>query len=43
VAEPTPVAADAEYVLTELQQQIEANPVSLAPQFAQAPARIVSK
>jgi hypothetical protein len=43
VAEPAPVAADAEYVLRELQQRIEANPVALAPQFAEPPARIVSK
>jgi hypothetical protein len=43
VAEPAPVAADAEHVLTELQQRIEANPVELAPQFVQAPARLVSK
>jgi hypothetical protein len=38
-----PVAAEAEYVLTELQQQIEANPVGLAPQFAAAPAQVVTK
>jgi hypothetical protein len=43
VAEPAPVAADAEYVLRELQQQIEANPVGLAPQFAEARAHVVSK
>jgi hypothetical protein len=43
VAEPTPVAAEAGYVLTELQQRIEANPVGLAPQFAEAPARVVTK
>jgi hypothetical protein len=43
VAEPAPVAADAEHVLTELQQRIEANPVSLAPQFAEAPVHFVSK
>jgi hypothetical protein len=43
VAEPAPVAAAAEHVLTELQQQIEANPVGLAPQFAEAPAQVVSK
>ena len=42
-AEPAPVAADAEYVLTELQQQIEANPVGLVPQFAEAAARVVTK
>jgi hypothetical protein len=43
VAEPAPVAADAEYVLRELQQRIDANPVALAPQFAQAPVKVVSK
>lgn len=44
VAEPAPVAADAEYVLTELQQQLKANPVGLAPQFAEAaPVQVVTK
>jgi hypothetical protein len=43
VAEPAPVAADAEYVLRELQQRIDANPVGLAPQFAQAPVKVVTK
>jgi hypothetical protein len=43
VAEPAPVAADAEHVLMELQQRIEANPVGLAPQFAEVRQHIVSK
>jgi len=39
VAEPQPIAADADRVLTELQQQIEANQVVIAaPQFAAAVA-----
>ena len=43
VAEPAPAAADAEYVLRELQQQVEANPVGPAPKFAEAAVKVVSK
>jgi hypothetical protein len=41
VAEPQPIAADADRVLTELQQQIAANPVVVAaPRVAAAPAAV---
>jgi hypothetical protein len=41
VAEPQPEAADADRLLTELQQQIEANPVTVAaPRFAEAPVAV---
>jgi len=41
VAEPQPVAADADRVLTELQQQIAANQVVVvAPRFAAVPAAV---
>jgi len=43
VAEPAPVAAEAEHVLTELQQQIAANQVATALHLAEAPAQIVAK
>ena len=44
VAEPAPVAAEAEQILTELQQQIAAHPVvTPSPVSAAAPAKIVSK
>jgi hypothetical protein len=37
VAEPEPVAAEADRILTELQQQIAANQLVAAPQFAASP------
>jgi hypothetical protein len=41
VAEPQPTAADADRLLTELQQQIEANPVQVAsPRFAGQPVAV---
>jgi hypothetical protein len=44
VAEPVPVAAEAEQILTELQQQIAAHPVvTSSPVLAAVPAKIVSK
>ncbi len=44
VAEPAPVAAEAEQILTELQQSIAAHPVvTPLPVVAAAPAKIVSK
>jgi hypothetical protein len=43
VAEPAPVAAEAERVLTQLQQQIAANQVATAPHFAEAAAQIAVK
>ncbi len=42
VAEPAPVAAEAERVLTQLQQQIAANQVGAAPHFAEAGAAQVA-
>jgi hypothetical protein len=42
VAEPAPVAAEAERVLTQLQQQIAANQVGAAPHFAEAAAAQVA-
>jgi hypothetical protein len=42
VAEPAPVAAEAERVLTQLQQQIAANQVGAAPHFAEAVAAQVA-
>src|ERR1700761_9511773 len=43
VAEPAPVAAEAEQILMGLQQQIAAHPViTAAPTFAAARAKIVS-
>jgi hypothetical protein len=43
VAEPAPVAAEAERVLTQLQQQIAANQVATAPHFAEAAALVAVK
>jgi len=43
VAEPAPVAAEAERVLTQLQQQIAANQVATAPHFAEAAAQVAAK
>jgi hypothetical protein len=43
VAEPAPVAAEAEQVLTELQEQIAANPVAAAPHFAALPAQVAEQ
>jgi hypothetical protein len=43
VAEPAPVAAEAERVLTQLQQQIAANQVAAAPHFAEAAAQVAVK
>ncbi len=44
VAEPMPIAAEAEQILTGLQQQIAAHPVvTPQPVLAAAPAKIVSK
>jgi hypothetical protein len=43
VAEPAPVAAEAERVLTQLQQQIAANQVAAAPHFAEAAAQFAAK
>ena len=43
VAEPQPIAADADRVLTELQQQIEANQVVVvAPRIAAVPAAVAA-
>jgi hypothetical protein len=43
VAEPEPAAAEADRALTELQQQIEANPVVVAaPQFAAVPIAVAA-
>jgi hypothetical protein len=43
VAEPAPVAADAEAVLTQLQEQIAANQVATAPHFAAMPAQVFAQ
>jgi hypothetical protein len=44
IAEPVPVAAEAEQILTELQQQIAAHPVvTPSPVLAAVPGKIVSK
>jgi hypothetical protein len=43
VAEPAPIAAEAERVLTQLQQQIAANQVAAAPHFAEAAAQFAAK
>jgi hypothetical protein len=43
VAEPAPVAAEAEAVLTELQEQIAANQVATAPHFANVPGQVVAQ
>jgi hypothetical protein len=43
VAEPAPVAAEAEAVLIELQEQIAANQVATAPHFANAPGQVVAQ
>jgi hypothetical protein len=44
VAEPQPAAADADRLLTELQQQIEANPVMVAaPRFAGVPVAVAAR
>ena len=43
VAEPQPVAAEAERVLTELQQQIAGNQLVVTPHFAALPARLAAE
>jgi hypothetical protein len=43
VAEPLPVAAEAERVLTELQQQIAGNQLVALPHFAALPAQLAAK
>jgi hypothetical protein len=43
VAEPAPVAAEAEQVLTQLQQLIAANQVVAAPHFAALPAQVTEQ
>jgi hypothetical protein len=44
VAEPQPAAADADRLLTELQQQIEANPLMVAsPRFAGGPVAVATR
>jgi hypothetical protein len=43
VAEPAPIAAEAEQILTELQQRIAANQVATAPHFAEVSPQIVTK
>lgn len=43
VAEPEPTAADADHVLTQLQQKLAASKLVAPPQFAEAPAAIVAR
>jgi hypothetical protein len=43
VAEPEPVAAEAERILTELQQQIAANQLVQSPHFAALPLEIAAR
>lgn len=43
VAEPEPAAADADHVLTQLQQKIAADSLVAPPHFAAAPAAIVAR
>jgi hypothetical protein len=43
VAEPQPAAAEADQVLTELQQQIAANGLAPAPHFAGVPATVAAR
>lgn len=43
VAEPEPAAADADHVLTQLQQKLAANSLAPPPYFAAAPAAIVAR
>ena len=42
VAEPEPAAADADHVLTQLQQRLAANNLVAPPQFAVAPGAVVA-
>jgi hypothetical protein len=43
VAEPEPLAGQAEYVLTQLQQQVAANPVVTQPQIATGPVHVAAR
>lgn len=43
VAEPEPVAAEADRILTELTQQIAANQLAAAPRFAALPLRVAAR
>jgi hypothetical protein len=43
IAEPEPVAAEAERILTELQQQIAANQLVMSPHFAALPLHIAAR
>jgi hypothetical protein len=43
VAEPEPLAGQAEYVLTQLQQQLAANPVVAQPQIAGGPVHVAAR
>ena len=43
VAEPEPAAADADHVLTQLQQKLAANDLVAPPHFAEAPGPVVAR
>ena len=43
VAEPEPAAADADHVLTQLQQKVAADNLVAPPHFAEVPAAIVAR
>jgi hypothetical protein len=43
VAEPQPVAAEAERILNELQQQIAGNQIVALPRVAELPGPVISK
>jgi hypothetical protein len=43
VAEPEPAAADADHVLTQLQQRLAANNLVAPPHFAEAPGAVVAR